>query len=60
MNLDDIKSNKKLICLDCGDEITIENYSGWESFVSGRITQPLCKFCDLVRGSIGEIPKEKE
>jgi hypothetical protein len=59
MNLEDIKSNHKLVCLHCGDPITIDNFSGWEAFEEdGITTQPICKFCDLVSESIGEMPKE--
>ena len=61
MNIDDIKSNHKYQCARCNDPITLENYSGWEAFVSdGKTTQPICKFCDLVANAGGEIAKEDQ
>ena len=50
--LDDIKSNHKNACVDCGDEITNANDSGWEVFVDSRTTQSICKMCDMLRQSM--------
>lgn len=59
MDLDEIKSNQKRACLYCEDPINLDNYSGWEAFTDdGSMTQPICRFCDLVSESIGEMPKE--
>ena len=43
----EITSNKKRICIECGDTITYENDSGWERFTDiPGITQPVCIECD--------------
>lgn len=47
IDLDAIHSNNNLTCIRCGDPITLDNWSGWESFTNNGITtQPICKFCD--------------
>ena len=59
MNIDDIKSNQIWQCLYCSETITIENYSGWESFTDdGETTQPICKFCNMTSSLLIETPKE--
>ena len=59
IELDDIKSNNQLVCIQCGDLITLDNYSGWEAFTSdGKTTQPICKFCDEINSFGGEKSKD--
>lgn len=58
VNLDDIHSNLKMICARCGDPITWQNYSGWEVFVTGDTTQPICTFCNMVSEAPGEKCQE--
>ncbi len=61
MLLDDIRSNRKMICADCGDKIGPGNHSGWEVFVeAGKVTQPVCKFCDVERAQEGSKEKDPE
>lgn len=49
MNLDEIKSTNKLICVRCEEIITIDSWSGWEAFLpDGKTTQAICKFCCVV------------
>ena len=49
MLLDEISSNNILTCAQCGEPITVDNYSGWEVFVeNGETTQPICEFCNMV------------
>ena len=59
INLDDIKSNDIAICADCKEPIDANNTSGWEVFVDNGTTQPICKFCDMVR-SFDTGEKERE
>jgi hypothetical protein len=55
INLDDVKSNNKLKCIRCGDPITVDNWTGWESFLpDGKTTQHICKFCCLIDNTIQE------
>ena len=55
IDLSDIRSNDEMICLHCGDVITLDNYSGWEAFTEdGKTTQLICKFCDMVMGLCNE------
>ena len=49
INLDKIKSNDIAVCADCKEPIDGNNASGWEVFVTPTTTQPICKFCDIVR-----------
>ncbi len=51
LNIDDFKSNGIKRCVDCGIPITPANDSGWEVFVTGTTTQPICAWCDAVRDS---------
>lgn len=47
VDLGEIESNRKNICLFCGMLITEANDSGWEYFTpDGVTTQPVCVFCD--------------
>ncbi len=41
-----IRSNKAKYCLRCGALLTKDNDSGWEGFVSGNVTQPICVVCN--------------
>ena len=54
IELDTIHSNNSMICADCGDPITLDNFTGWEVFISPGTTQAVCKFCSLVRDCIHE------
>jgi hypothetical protein len=55
MNLDEIKSTKKPVCLHCKDPITLDNWSGWEGFqLDGKTTQAICKFCLEIENTIYE------
>ncbi|HUU89192.1 MAG TPA: hypothetical protein VMX17_15770 [Candidatus Glassbacteria bacterium] len=42
-----IHSNKKLLCARCKQPIVEANDSGWEVFIEGNLTQPICVFCDV-------------
>jgi hypothetical protein len=60
IELDDIVSNHKLVCIYCGDLLTLDNYSGWEAFISdGRTTQPVCSYCMLVSDCCTEKEKDR-
>ncbi len=50
LNIDSFKSNGIKRCIDCGIPITPDNDSGWEVFVTGNTTQPICAWCDVIRG----------
>lgn len=41
-----ITSNNRMRCAWCGCIIYSENDSGWEVFVTGNTTQPICIECD--------------
>ena len=41
-----ISSNGLPICARCDKEVTPENDSGWEVFISGGTTQPTCVECN--------------
>ena len=47
----EIRSTNIKKCADCDCNITKENDSGWEVFVSGGYTQSTCKKCDEIRNS---------
>jgi hypothetical protein len=51
-----IESNGNKWCARCKMKITPENDSGWEVFVEGGKTQPICVFCNVET----EISKCKE
>lgn len=53
-DLDDsqIYSNKKKYCIRCEKVITKDNDSGWEAFVTGHITQSICKDCKRKEDSV--------
>ena len=52
MQLEDIHSNHKNVCVDCGEEITTDNDSKWQVFTDSRTTQKICVMCDLLRQSM--------
>jgi hypothetical protein len=52
ITIDDIVSNNNWTCARCGTKITVGNYTGWEVFVDGKTTQPICKFCDIIESLI--------
>ncbi len=50
-----IHSNEKPWCARCKQPIVEANDSGWEVFVGdGKITQPICIFCDAEDDGSGE------
>lgn len=56
MNIEEIHSNKEMICIRCGDKITLDNWTGWECFKEdGKTTQPICKFCNMVEESLPKL-----
>jgi len=47
-------------CCRCNVELTPENNSGWEVFVSPTRTAPVCKECNVERCSVCGAPMTKE
>ena len=61
LNIDGNTSNNKKVCLRCGILIDKTTDSGWEAFVDGIITQPICVWCDEETSAGGpKAPEDSE
>ena len=61
LNIDGNTSNNKKVCLRCGVLIDKTTDSGWEAFVDGITTQPICIWCDEKDAAGGpKAPEDSE
>ena len=56
----DIRSTNVMRCAHCNAPITEANDSGWEVFVTGNMTQPVCKTCDARNDPSGQKLEEDD
>jgi hypothetical protein len=56
----DIRSTNVQRCARCGERITNANDSGWEVFVTGNMTQPVCKACDAKSDPSGKWLEDED